>query len=454
MTRRTFPLLFFLMLLAIVAVHAALPGSLHAQNYQNIRLELQQMQEQAHNEMTSLQNRIMRFEQQITEAADAYTDMYNRYRNLRNEIALRNALLVKMEAERESIAKERKITRQQIEALTEDLETLIENYKATLTYVYKHGRVPEQVLLFTSASLNQMMVRSYYLQRFEEHRQNQARQITDTQQELRMREDELADARRRSQQNIEQTRQERATLERRRQMQERQVAVLQRDRERLQQRLNASQRETELLENTLIHLIEEEEQARVAEQERLKRLEEVRKQRLTSAENIRSRREREAQIARYSTPLNDSELPGSQIPGSLEFSFEEQKGRLPWPVPSGVVSTRFGNRVNPIYGTSIDHPGIEILTESRSEVTAVHDGYVFAVQPIPGFGNCVFVRHGRYITVYGNMSDIFVGHNRFVRTGEVIGRSGDEDSLRGTSLFFMIRDQNTNLDPEIWITSR
>ncbi len=453
MSRRPLPAILLLFLAAAAAV-AVLPASLHAQNYQNIRLELQQQQEEARNEIASLRNQIQRFEEQITEAADAYSDMYERFQNLRNEITLRTAVLQNMEAERASITRELEITLQQIDALTEDLETLIENYKATLTYVYKHGRTPEELMLFTSASLNQMMVRSYYLRRFEEQRQSQARQITAMQEELKTREDELEDARRRSQQNIAEMQQERSALERRRQVQERQVAELRRDRERLEQRLSASRREADLLENTLSHLIEEEAQARAAEQERLARLEEVRQQRLASAENIRSRREREAQIARYSTPVRGSELPSDEVLGTLESSFEQQKGRLPWPVPGGVVSTRFGNRVNPVYGTRIDHPGIEILTEARSEVKAVHDGYVFAVQPIPGFGNCVFVRHGRYITVYGNMSDISVGRNRFVRAGEVIGRSGDEDSLRGTSLFFMIRDQNTNLDPEVWITSR
>ncbi len=439
---------------AVTFVMAIFPASSSGQNYQNIRLELQQQQEHARNEIASLQNRIQQFEEQISEASDAYSDMYQQFQNLRNEITLRSEVLRNMESERASILKELEVTQRQIEDLTEDLNTLIENYKSTLTYVYKHGRVPEEVLLFTSASINQMLVRSYYLRRFEEYRQGQARQIGAMQEELRLREEELEDARRRSQQNIAAMQQERSALERRRQVRERKVAELRRDRERLEQRLTASRREAENLEQTLSTLIEEEALARAAEQERLARLEEVRQQRLASAENIRSRREREAQIARYSTPLRESELPSDELLGTIESSFEQQKGRLPWPVPSGVVSAQFGNRVNPVYGTRIDNPGIEILTDAGSEVRAVHDGYVFAVQPIPGFGNCVFVRHGRYITVYGNMSDISVARNRFVREGEVIGRSGDENSLRGTSLFFMIRDQNTNLDPEVWITSR
>ncbi len=443
-----------LSILTFILAIAATPAALYGQNYQNIRIELQQQQEDARNEITSLRDQIQRFEKQISEATDAYTSIYEQYQNLRKEIALRNAVLQNMEEERASIRKELEITQQQIADLTEDLNTIIENYKTTLTYIYKHGRMPDELILLASASFNQMLVRSYYLQRFEEYRQNQAQQITAMQDELKIRGEELDDARRRSQQNIAEMQQERGALERRRQAQERQVAELRRDRDRLEQRLTATRREAGTLEETLSDLIEEESRIRAAEQERLARLEQERMRRLASAENIRSRREREAQIARYSTPLHESELPSDELLATLEQSFEQLKGDLPWPVNSGVVSARFGNRVNPVYGTRIDNPGIEILAEPRSEVSAVHDGYVFAVQPIPGFGNCIFVKHGRYITVYGNMTDITVGQNRFVQKGEVIGRSGDEDSLRGTSLFFMIRDHNTNLDPEVWISSR
>ena len=243
-------------------------------------------------------------------------------------------------------------------------------------------------------------------------------------------------------------------LEQRKRDQEQQVETLRRDRERLVQRLSATRNEVDNLESTLTELIEEESRIRQAEQERLKRLEEERQRRLASAENIRSRRDREDQVSRFSTPVQPSTLPTEEQLGNLETSFEQLKGELPWPVSSGVISTRFGNRVNPVYGTSINNPGIEIVAEPRSEVRAVHDGFVFAVQPISGFGNCVFVKHGRYITVYGNMSNITVNRNTHVQKGEVIGRSGDENSLKGASLFFMIRDRNNNLDPEIWISSR
>ncbi len=448
MSRYTIPIVTFFL---VLWTGWLLP--LHAQNYQNIRNELEKQQEDARSDIQSLRQQIIGFQDQISEAEDEYSRTYEQFENLQREISLRNAVIRTMEEERASISEELRITQQQIDGLIEDLQTIIENYKSTLSYLYKHGRMPDEVMLLTSSSLNQMLVRSYYLERFEEYRQKQAHQITEMQEELELREKELEDARRRNRENIAETQREREALEERMEERQRQVARLQRDRERLEQRLSATRNEAQNLENTLSELIEEEARIRQAEQERLERLEEERRRRLANAQNIRSRREREAQVERFSRPVEPGERPSETRLQEIEASFEEQKGNLPWPVSSGVVSAKFGNRVNPVYGTSIDNPGVEILTDARSEVRAVHEGYVFAVQPISGFGNCVFVKHGRYITVYGNMSDIDVTRNSFVEKGEVIGTSGDEDSLKGPSLFFMIRDQSTNLNPESWISS-
>src|SRR5690606_11011135 len=93
-----------------------------------------------------------------------------------------------------------------------ELERLIENYKQSLTYLYKHGRVPEFAYLFTSGSFNQMMVRAFYLRRFEEHRTRQATQIETVQQELKRKEEEMIAAREDIQKNVDEVREARTKL--------------------------------------------------------------------------------------------------------------------------------------------------------------------------------------------------------------------------------------------------
>ncbi len=44
-----------------------------------------------------------------------------------------------------------------------------------------------------------------------------------------------------------------------------------------------------------------------------------------------------------------------------------------------------------------------------------------------------------------------VTQRKIVQQGDIIGLSGDSDSPKGESLFFLIRENNKNLDPEEWL---
>lgn len=121
---------------------------------------------------------------------------------------------------------------------------------------------------------------------------------------------------------------------------------------------------------------------------------------------------------------------------------------------STTVSKKFGITRNPIYGTRTEHLGINIVADPASDVRVVSDGYVFAVQPSQGFGNTVYVKHGSYYTVYGNLSQVFVTKNTILRAGQVVGKSGTQQSQMGETVFFMVRKNETNLNPEDWLKPR
>ncbi|NIT56568.1 MAG: peptidoglycan DD-metalloendopeptidase family protein [Aliifodinibius sp.] len=135
----------------------------------------------------------------------------------------------------------------------------------------------------------------------------------------------------------------------------------------------------------------------------------------------------------------------------IETRFASNKGKLPWPVDSRTIAEHFGNKVHPVYGTKTPNLGIEIVTDAQSSVEAVHEGYVIDVRPIPGYGDVIFVKHGRFITAYGNLSEVMVRKSEVLSKGDILGLSGDEDSPKGESLFFLIRENDKNLDPENWL---
>ena len=136
-----------------------------------------------------------------------------------------------------------------------------------------------------------------------------------------------------------------------------------------------------------------------------------------------------------------------------EQNFATSRGKLPWPVNSRTISQKFGVTRNPLYGTSREHNGINIVTDPASPVRAVADGYVVSVLPVRGYGNVVLMKHGSYYSLYGNLSEVDVPASSVIKAGTMVGRSGTNISEMGETLFFMIRKNKTDLNPEDWLST-
>ncbi|HZH36103.1 MAG TPA: peptidoglycan DD-metalloendopeptidase family protein, partial [Flavisolibacter sp.] len=141
-------------------------------------------------------------------------------------------------------------------------------------------------------------------------------------------------------------------------------------------------------------------------------------------------------------PLNEGEL-------KLANSFERNRGGLPWPVDNGFVSIPFG--VSNIGGLMMDNPGLTISTQAAGvAVKAVFEGEISAVSNT-GEGMMVMVRHGRYFTVYSNLSSATVNRGDVVRTGQQIGRAATADDGSGGQVDFMLMVGEKNVNPRPWL---
>ncbi len=135
------------------------------------------------------------------------------------------------------------------------------------------------------------------------------------------------------------------------------------------------------------------------------------------------------------------------------IKFENNKGRLPWPVDAGVITTRFGTENIP--GTKLvqKSDGIEIALPSGSAIKSVADGIVTYAGDIGG-DQVVFVKHGKYFTSYSHLSNITVSVGQEVKAGSVLGRSGNGLDGEGSLLFMVNNEKATPLNPESWLKSR
>ena len=101
-------------------------------------------------------------------------------------------------------------------------------------------------------------------------------------------------------------------------------------------------------------------------------------------------------------------------------NFRENKGRLPWPLKKGVVTQGFGRQRHSVVKTTIiQSNGVIISTEPFAKVRAVFDGEVMSIIIIKGSNPSVLIRHGSYITLYTNLSKLYVKKRRkgFIKTG-------------------------------------
>jgi murein DD-endopeptidase MepM/ murein hydrolase activator NlpD len=146
-----------------------------------------------------------------------------------------------------------------------------------------------------------------------------------------------------------------------------------------------------------------------------------------------------------SIPLNAKEV-------ALSSGFANNKGKLPWPVDDGFVSIPFGTYTVP--GTTLKdvNSGITISTPSaNTTVKAAFDGEVTAVLNMDD-GMAVMISHGKYRTVYSNLSGVSVSKGATVRTGQAIGRVGaDDEGGSGGKLEFILMVEKQFVNPAPWL---
>ena len=139
----------------------------------------------------------------------------------------------------------------------------------------------------------------------------------------------------------------------------------------------------------------------------------------------------------------------------LGDNFNENKGKLPWPVDQGVITSHFGVQKHPEFKyLTEDNIGIEITSSGSTAVKAVFKGEVAKVFSIPGANMTVIIRHGNYLSVYANLVNVKVKTGDAVNNRQVIGDVYNDSSENNISVlkFMIFENEKKYLDPEIWIT--
>lgn len=137
----------------------------------------------------------------------------------------------------------------------------------------------------------------------------------------------------------------------------------------------------------------------------------------------------------------------------MSINFENNKGRLPWPAATGVVTAEFGVTQIPNTKLTRKTDGIEISLPVGSTVRSVADGVVIYAGEIDG-EQALVLQHGKYFTSYSNMSSLSVSKGQEVKAGSVLGKSGTSIDGEGIMIFSIMNDKGVQQNPRSWLKGR
>ncbi len=123
-------------------------------------------------------------------------------------------------------------------------------------------------------------------------------------------------------------------------------------------------------------------------------------------------------------------------------------GSMMWPTAVTQITSPFGWRTHPVFGSQRFHSGIDIGADYGDTVAAADGGVVILSEWMGGYGKAVIIEHGNGIsTLYGHNSELLVSEGQRVRKGEAIARVGSTGYSTGPHLHFEVRQDGSPVNP-------
>ena len=136
----------------------------------------------------------------------------------------------------------------------------------------------------------------------------------------------------------------------------------------------------------------------------------------------------------------------------ISKNFNNNKGKLPWPVEKGYVVLGFGKQPHPIVKTAtIQSNGVRVRTSENSYARSIFEGNVYSVILSKNNLYTVLIQHGSFFTAYKNLEAIFVKKGEKVKLKQKIGEITTDKITKQTILSFSIFKEGIPQNPTSWI---
>jgi Membrane-bound metallopeptidase len=326
---------------------------------------------------------------------------------LQAQIKKRDDLIKTYEKQLALLNKETKGYKKDISNLQNELEKNRKEYADLLVIHYRNRNSLNNLLfIFSSEDFNQAIRRMRYIQQFNELLKHKMTEIDDTKSDIKKRINKNETDKKRIEKLNNTEKKERDELNKDKKQLNDKIAKLKKQEKSIKNDIAQKEKETKNLQAKIKKIIEEELAKRKA---------------------------------------------NAEIDTKLATKFESNKGKLPWPVSSGVVTKKYGKNPHPTQSkVVVMNNGIDISTDQGANALCVFDGQVATVFNT-GSTNVVMVRHGTYFTLYANLDKVYVKSGDKVKTGEKLGlvHTGASDNM--TILHFEVWNDKNNTNPEGWL---
>lgn len=338
-----------------------------------------------------------------------------------------------------------------VHTLQGQLGDLKKEYAGMIRFAQRNRNSYDKMMfIFAAKDFNQAYKRIKYLQQFSQYRKKQAGYIENTQQDLNGKIKILDKTLREKSDLLKEQERERERLGKDKSQQSAVLNNLSKQEKTFKQDIASKKKQQAQIDRAIRAAIQ-----RAIEEARRKAEEEAR---LAAAKEAAARAAAIAKAKAENKPVpvappaaktktSSEALTATPEAARLSEGFENNRGKLPWPVASGQITERFG--LHKVDQASYTNDGVDITTGDGATVRAVFSGKVVMVQNIMG-RTAVVISHGEYFTVYQNLRGVSVSTGNSVDTKQAIGTVANTDGV--PLLKFQIRRVSAPLNPEAWIS--
>jgi septal ring factor EnvC (AmiA/AmiB activator) len=326
---------------------------------------------------------------------------------------------------------------QSYDSLNTSLSGLKKEFARVVNFTYKYrNNNSTMAYLLAGEDFAKAYNRSKYLTLYARYRKEQARKIEDVQKQLLAVNDQIVTDRKSKVTVLSENVKEKKVLTNDKKTQETIVKNLQKTEANLKAQLNKKKAEAAKLSSAITNIIENDIKASKAK----------------AAKTVKAP-EKGSNPTKKVEPVKENVITLTPEAKITSTGFENNKGRLPWPVEKGFVSSTFGTHAHPVLkAITTNNNGIDISTDRGATARCIYDGEVSGVVSIPGAGQAVIIRHGEYLTVYSNLGSVSVAKGSKVKAKQAIGTVGDGDD--GAELHLEVWKNKTKLNPQSWLIAR